>query len=70
MKCQLSDVVCNIATNVWIGATTVGEVSEIKYNHFVNFDDTAFDLNAVLECLGEATQYWSIRMADENSIEL
>jgi hypothetical protein len=49
---------------------TDGDVAEVKYSHFVNLDDTAFDLNAVLECLGEATQYWSIRMADENSVEL
>ena len=49
---------------------TDGDVAKVKYNHFVNLDDSAFDLNAVLECLGEATQYWSIRIADENSIEL
>ena len=49
---------------------TEGDVAEIKYSHFVNLDDTAFKLNAVLECLGEATQYWSIRTSDENSIEL
>ena len=47
-----------------------GEVAQIKFSRFVNLDNTAFDLNAVLECLGEATQYWSIRIADENSVEL
>ena len=49
---------------------TDGDVAAVKYINFVNLDDAAFDLNAVLECLGEATQYLSIRIADENSIEL
>ena len=55
-------------TVIVVGWELNGKVAEVAYSHFVNLDGTAFDTNKVMECLGEATQMFAQRVAEDNRI--
>ena len=55
-------------TVIVVGWETDGEAVEVAYSRFVNLDGTAFDTNKVAECLGEATQMFVQRTAEDNRI--
>ena len=55
-------------TVIVVGWEVNGKVAEVAYSRFVNLDGTGFELNKVKEYLGEATQMFAQRCAEDNRI--
>ena len=55
-------------TVIVVGWEVNGKVAEVAYSRFVNLDGTAFETNKVAEYLGEATQMFAQRCAEDNRI--